>query len=182
MKKNHLLVVTLCGLMIALLYVFKYYIGIQTPFVRINLAFVIESITGALLGIVPGVLVGAIADILGASLIYGSINLGITFAAVVRGIVYGAILHKKWSFSRLAIAAFLDQFVCGFVITTTSLFLFSGMPANKAYLIGRFGEAAILFAIELVIMSMIGSYLLPHLKKMLYQNQVLTKTKEGEDA
>lgn len=182
MKKKHLLLITLCGLLVALLYVFKYYIGIQLPFYRFNLAFVIETITGALLGIVPSALVGGITDVLGATLIYGSLNLGITVAAVLRGIIYGAVLFRKWSFKRLIIAAFLDQFVCGFIITTASLFFFSGMEANLANLSVRLGQAAFMFALELVVMPIIGNYLLPHLKKLLYQNEVLTKTKEGERA
>ena len=76
---------------------------------RISLGFLPIAVAGMLMGPVYGGLVGAIADIIRAIIfpVGGAFNPLFTISAGLKGVIYGSILKKNCSFTRIIIASLI---------------------------------------------------------------------------
>ncbi len=172
---------TVMGVLIALEIVAERLFTIDFAENRFNFAFVMRAISGSCVGMLPAAIVGGTADLIGAIIRYGSVNPGITFAAVIRGLVYGGLLYRKCTNRRLVIAAAVDQFICGFIIVSLSLFWYSGMPLRALNVSYRFGQAVIMFVLELVVLPLLNRTLFPYLRRLMIQ-QGIHKTENEMEA
>jgi ECF transporter S component (folate family) len=88
--------VVLAGLLLAILIVFERYISIDFQFLRLSFAYVPRILVGAFLGPVWGALIGVAGDLLGMLLMpKASFFAGFTLSALLRGIIYGALLYNR---------------------------------------------------------------------------------------
>ncbi|NLB81390.1 MAG: folate family ECF transporter S component [Clostridiaceae bacterium] len=90
-------VITLAALFIALIIIIKTY---ATFFLfgttKFGLTFIPEAIGSAVLGPIIGSIIGGLADILGFMIKQdGSYFYGFTVSAIIKGALYGLLLHKK---------------------------------------------------------------------------------------
>ena len=133
---------------------------------RFSLTFVPRAISGLCLGGLPAALIGILADLIGAFLWYGSVNPGITLAAGLRGLLYGALLHRKCSAARAVLAAGINQFLIGWGLVSWSLCLFGGVPVSAAFFLGRLPQYVTMFAAESLLLALLSQSFFPQLKKM----------------
>ncbi len=163
------------ALMAALEFVFERFLTIppasMTATLRFGFTFVPRSVCGACFGAIPAAICDIVADLLGC--LYGGYapNPGITVAAALRGAVFGLFLHKKITVPRIIIASAIDQFFCGLVIVTLSLFWFSGMPLKAATVIPRIVQAVVIFAGEVAFLIVFRKTLFVRLKKYINGGQ-----------
>ncbi len=165
--------IVIIGLMIALQIVFERLLTFDTPITRLSFTFIPRVICGVCLGPVYSVVVGLLADIIGAVIRGYAINPIITLAAVVRGFFYGLLLFGKQSPARIIISAALDHFFAGLVITTWGLIVYGMLPTPE---IGKLSEfftavfwrpvvAVVLFAVEILLFVGFGNKIFPPIKK-----------------
>jgi ECF transporter S component (folate family) len=88
--------VVLAGLLLAILIVFERYISIDFQFLRLSFAYVPRILIGVFLGPVWGALIGVAGDLLGMLLMpKASFFAGFTLSALLKGIIYGALLYNR---------------------------------------------------------------------------------------
>jgi len=88
-------------------------------------------LTSFLFGPVWGGACGLVADLLGCVLRGYAINPGITFAAVVMGIIPGVLtryVFKKDDILRVVISGFISHIVCSIFIKTVALHIYYATP------------------------------------------------------
>lgn len=180
MKNKNVKLLTVMGVLVALEIVAERLLTIDFAENRFNFTFIMRAISGTCLGAWPAAVIGGVADLIGAIIRYGSINPGITLAAILRGAIYGSFLFKKCTTRRLALAALLDQFVCGFIIVSLSLFWYAGMSINAINVSYRLGQAVIMFALELLVLPLLNRDLFPYLRRLMVQQGIRRGERETE--
>ena len=104
-----------------------------------------------LFGPIPAAVVAALADLLGAILFpTGTIFLGITLTAFLKGISWGLFLHKKQTVSTVVPAVLVDQLVLSYLLNSFWLSILMG-TTYKALLATRIVQTAILIPVEFVV-------------------------------
>ncbi len=169
MPKINIKIIVICGLMVALEFIFERMLSVDTAFTRISFTFVPRAVSGACLGPVYAGIIGILSDIFGCFYKGYPINIGITFASMFKGICFGLLLYNKQSCKRIIFACMLDQFVGGFVITTISLFVFGGIPYTLETLLTRLAQCVTLFVIETLFLVFTRKKFLVYLKKVVMQ-------------
>ncbi len=182
MKNKNVKLLTVMGVLIALEIVAERLLTIDFAENRFNFTFIIRAISGTCLGAWPAAVIGGVADLIGAIVKFGSVNPGITLAAILRGVIYGILLFQKCTNRRLVIAAFLDQFVCGFIIVSLSLFWYAGMSVNAINVSYRLGQAVIMFVLELLVLPLLNRDLFPYLRRLMVQQGIRHGERETEVA
>ncbi len=139
------------AVLIALEIVLNRFLSINTPVVKIGFSFVPIAIAGMLFGPIPAAVVAALADLLGAILFpTGTIFLGITLTAFLKGISWGLFLHKKQTVSTVVPAVLVDQLVLSYLLNSFWLSILMG-TTYKALLATRIVQTAILIPVEFVV-------------------------------
>ena len=161
------IVLVMMGLMVAVQFILERVASIDTPVTRLSFTFVGRAVTGSILGPVYSALVGIAADLLGCFYKGYTINPVITFAAAFRGVTFGLCLFRKQTVVRMIVAAFLDQFVAGLVITTIGLFWLGGVPFAWQTVLARLVQSAVIFAVELAFLLLTRNNLFPQIKKFM---------------
>lgn len=145
--------ISLSAMLIAISCVLSFFkIGITTN-VNVTLFFLPISVAALLLGPVPAIAVGGIADLLGCLIRpTGPYFPGFTVNAMLTGLIYGIFFYKKsvrlWRIilSRLAIMITVDL-----VLTPFWLHILYGTPLVWAFWVERFIKCAIVCPIETVL-------------------------------
>ncbi|MBO4695765.1 MAG: folate family ECF transporter S component [Lachnospiraceae bacterium] len=162
------LLICLCAMMIAIQFVFERFLSISTPFYRIGLTFISRAVTGLCVGMILGGLCSWTADYLGSILVYGSVNPFISAAALLRGLCFGWAYRKKEpNIVFTVLTVLFDQFFCGWVVTTTGLIRFYGMPNNAATWGSRALQALFLTAVEIPVLLLLNKSVFPPLRAFL---------------
>ena len=139
------------AVLVALEIVLNRFLSINTPVVKIGFAFVPIAVAGMLFGPLPAAIVAALADLLGAILFpTGTIFLGITLTAFLKGIAWGLFLHKKQSVLNIVLAVLVDQIVLSYFLNSFWLSILMG-TTYTALLATRIVQTAILIPVELVV-------------------------------
>ena len=95
-KNQRLNKLVTCALLIAMEVVLGRFLSIRTPAATIGFGFVPLAISGIMFGPVYGFAVGAIADLLGATLFpIGAYYPGFTLTTALSGLVYGLLMYEK---------------------------------------------------------------------------------------
>jgi len=96
MKKISTKQLVIMALMIAMDVVLTRIFSIQTPVIRISFGFLPIAIVAMMYGPISGAIVGALGDIIGASLFAtGAYFPGFTLTGLLVGAVYGLFLYKR---------------------------------------------------------------------------------------
>ncbi|MGI6028651.1 MAG: folate family ECF transporter S component [Candidatus Heteroscillospira sp.] len=129
MKKMNVRMLTQISMLIALQLVLSRLCSINTDSLRIGFGFVPMAMCGLLFGPVWTAVAYGVADCIGASVFYGSINPGITLSVMVCGFFYGLFLHREnVRFFPDVVFAAAGSFLCSMLITTGALSLMYGSP------------------------------------------------------
>ncbi|MCQ2537983.1 MAG: folate family ECF transporter S component [Lachnospiraceae bacterium] len=164
-KLKSVKVLTTCALMVALaaiLGIFKIPIN---QFVEIRFGSFPIAIAGAFFGPVPGMIVGALADVVQFFVKpTGPYFPGFTISSAVAGLLYGLVLHTKTdkvSIPRIIISQTLYTIVVGLLINTFNLCILFGKFADQgpsvyfAYMLTRLPKEAIMYPINTILLFII---------------------------
>ena len=139
------------AVLVALEIVLNRFLSINTPVVKIGFAFVPIAIAGMLFGPVAAAIVAALADLLGAVLFpTGTLFLGITLTAFLKGVNWGVWLQKKQTVATIVPAVLIDQFVLSYILNSFWLSILMGAPYTSL-LATRIVQPAILVPVEFVV-------------------------------
>ena len=147
------------AVLVALEIVLNRFLSINTPVVKIGFSFVPIAVAGILFGPIPAAIVAALADLLGAFLFpTGTIFLGITLTAFLKGISWGLFLHKKQTPLNIVLAVLVDQIILSYILNSFWLSILMGAP-YASLLATRIVQTAILIPVEFVVIFAISKAL-----------------------
>jgi len=141
------------GMLIALAFVLERLFPIvNTPTLRITLAFIPMMFCGMLFGPLWGAFAFGISDVLGWP-IMGLMPIPLILVArIVNGLLFGLILHREnlkfWP--HAIISALSTQIICGMGLTTLGLSLFLGSPYIP-FLVSRMPQFAVLIVLQIAV-------------------------------
>lgn len=144
------------GILVALEVVIAQYGTFRpTQSLKLSLDFAPIVLAGALFGPLPAMIIGILADILGAFLFpVGPYFPGFTVTAALTGLLYGAALHDRETWPRILLAVGVQQWIISLWINSFWLKLLYGMPYLPTVL-GRVLQCAILTAVQLVLIPVL---------------------------
>ena len=154
------------GLLLAIEIVLSRFLSINAPSVKIGFAFVPIALAGMLLGPAKAGLVGAVADLIGATLFpSGTFFPGFTMTAFITAFGYGFFLQKKQNLSNILAAVLFSEIVGTILLNTLWISIMYGAPF-VAVMIPRVGQAVGMAVVEVIVIKLLAKYV-PHLKKAL---------------
>ena len=107
------------GILLAMDIVLTRFLSINAWNIRIGFGFVPVVLSGILFGAVPTMVLGALADFLGAILFpIGPYFPGFTLTAALTGLTFGYFLKKENSVRSTACAVLIVQFLLGLLLNT----------------------------------------------------------------
>ena len=149
MKKPNVLLLCTLGLLTAAEIVLSRFCSINTWNLKIGFGFVPIVLAAMLYGPVPAACVAGMADFIGAILFpIGTYFPGFTLTAILTGLTFGALLHKKQTLLRAGIAVAIVQLALGLGVNSYWIHVISGAP-YVALLGSRFVQVAILIPVQL---------------------------------
>ncbi len=146
----------LCTLEIVLTRFVQIPVAIGTFTDRVSLGFLPIMLSGAFFGPVTGGITGGVADIIRAILFpQGPFNPLFSISAILRGIIYGIILHKKITFPRMLISSIIIFILINNLLTDYFISISYGNPFT-AVLVSRILTTSANLVVQLLIGSAIG--------------------------
>lgn len=108
------------ALLTAISVILERFLGYNDKLLSISIAFLPVAVAAMLYGVIPGALVSALADFLGALLFpSGPLDLRFTLIMAVKGAIYGFFLHKENpSRYMIVLAQLLVVLVCHLTLNT----------------------------------------------------------------
>lgn len=173
MKKTKKIV--LAGIFIAMTIILSRFLSIKLPGYKIGFSYIPIYLSAILLGPIYTAVVNALSDIIGATLFpFGSYFVGYTISAILKGLIYGAVLHKiykeklsnKEIIIRLIIASVLTQILVNGILNT----LWISITGGKAFFViagGRFLKELIMVPVHVLTMFPLIKALQPAIDKFL---------------
>lgn len=170
MKKSKIetRMITLMGLLVAMMVILSRFIAIETQFLKVSVTFIPESLMGILFGPFWTGIGSAIADVVGMLLFSKAPYFpGFTLNAFITGAIYGFFYYKKkLTWQRVFVATFLVTVIVHFFLTPLWLGLMYGVDiTNIVWWIPRIVKNIIFFPIQVVATYYLGNKI-PY-KKML---------------
>ena len=160
MKKHfnvHTLVVS--AVLIALNIVITRLLSIDIGAVRIGLGFIPIALGGMLYGAVPGAVIAALADLLGALLQGKGYWPGFGLSAILMGVTYGLFLYKKEkTYKNISICVILQAVFIDALLGALWYRIFAGTPFLAA-LSMRSLDAFIMIPIKIILISYLWKYI-----------------------
>ncbi|MCL2086617.1 MAG: folate family ECF transporter S component [Oscillospiraceae bacterium] len=116
--------IVITGMLIACYVVLKNYLGINTPFFKINIAFIPLAAIGMLFGPFVSMFAGAACDLIAGITgpFAGNLNPIFTLIEMSFGLVYGLFLYKSSKDWMIVAAHAVVVFVGRMLFTTTALY------------------------------------------------------------
>lgn len=122
---------------------------------KIDFSFAAVMLAACIAGPVGGMVVGGLADFIGAILFpIGTYFPGFTVTAALTGLIFGLLLHKKCSLPRIILAVVSTQLVCGLLLNT----LFISILYTKAFtalLATRLIQFIVMSVVEIVFAELV---------------------------
>ena len=166
-EHEKLLMLVIGGLMMAVEIVLERYLAIyESSYTRFTFAFVARVITGFLFGPLYSGLIGFSADFIGATIKYGSPNIFLGLAALLRGFIYGLFLHKKFNIRKAVAASVTVELLIGLLLNTFILKQMNNIPFKET-LIARIPQTVIYIAFEIPLIIVFSKFLIPQLKRII---------------
>ncbi|MBQ7507013.1 MAG: folate family ECF transporter S component [Lachnospiraceae bacterium] len=161
----------LMAVLIALHVVAVRFLSIQTPIFRISFGFIALVLAGVLLGPVEAMIVGALADLIGALLFpSGPFYPGFTLTAALTGLVFGLFLYKKVTVLRVIFSCAIVEFVLGLLLNTYWIHVLYG-KGFLAILPTRAIQAGGMFVVQCVIILLLNQLLFKRLKGVVKEGK-----------
>lgn len=173
MKKTKKIV--LAGIFIAMIVILSRFLSVKLPGVKIGFSYIPVYLCAILLGPIYTAIVSALADIIGSTLFpFGAYFVGYTISAIIKGLIYGVVLHKiykedlsnKEIIIRLIVAAALTQLLVNGCLNT----LWISITQDKAFFViagARFVKEAIMVPIHVISMFALIKAIKPAIDKFL---------------
>ena len=147
------------ALLIALEVILSRFLSISTPLVKIGFAFVPLAMAGILYGPKGGMIVGGMADFLGAILFpIGTYHPGFTLVAVLKGLVWGVALRDGGceKLSRITVAGLISGVVLSLGMNTIWIHQLFGTPV-LALLGARAVQELLVIPLQIVVIRLMGA-------------------------
>lgn len=161
--KERTLQVVLMGLMVALIFIFSRFLGINTDVIHLGLDFLPVVLIACLYGPLWGAVTYMVGDLVCAiGVPLGMINPGITVVAGIIGLVYGfAFYGRNLEGKSLIVVSTITSLVVAGVIKlfgTTACLAFAYGTPYWATLISRIPNCVLLFVVQAVTIPIIYRY------------------------
>ncbi len=154
------------ALLIALEVVLNRFLSISTPLVKIGFAFVPLAMAGILYGPKGGMVVGGVADFLGAVLFpIGPYHPGFTLVAILKGLVWGVALQDGGceKLGRITVAGLISGVVLSLGLNTIWIHQLYGTPV-LALLGTRAVQELLVVPLQIVVIRLMGA---PAIRRVL---------------
>ena len=173
-RNKRLYTMVQCALLIGIEVVLSRFLSIRTPVVRIGFGFIPMAMAGMMFGPTYGFAVGAISDLLGATLFpSGPFFPGFTLVTGLSGMTYGMLLHPKngetWSqknfFFRVLIAVLIINIPLELGLNT----LWLTILYDKAYLAMipvRFVKQLVMIVVQTVTVNIVHVALVQPIQRL----------------
>ena len=173
MKKTKKIV--LAGVFIAMIVILSRFLSIKLPGYKIGFSYIPAYLGAILLGPIYDAVILGLSDLIGSTLFpFGSYFVGYTISSVIKGAIYGLILHKiykenlsnKEIIIRLIVASCLTQILVNGVLNT----LWIAITQDKAFFViagARFIKELIMVPVQVLTMFPIIKVLQPAINKFL---------------
>lgn len=151
--------ISVMGLLIAMMVVLSQILGFEVQFLKITFTFVPELIMGLLFGPLWTGIGAAIADVIGMMLFPKSaFFIGFTINAFIGGVVYGFFFYKKEvTLLRAFLCTLTNTIVISLILTPLWLSIMYNVPLNSlAIWTPRFLKIAFMLPIETVMLYLVG--------------------------
>ena len=155
MKKFDTKMLVTASILIALNIVLSRFLSINAWNLKIGFTFVSIFIAGYFYGPVFSTVVAVVADVLGALLFpSGPFFPGFTVTALLTGLLFGVMLHKKQTKARIIMTVLIDQLVLGLMLNTYWLSILYGTTFG-AVVITRIAQCLIMIPVQYVTISLL---------------------------
>lgn len=129
MKKFSTRTIVIIGAMTALSIVFSRFLSISAWNTKIGFSFAPIALAGMILGPVPGLITGALSDLIGALLFpSGAYFPGFTLTSALTGLVFGLFLYKDRTLLRVLWCVLINQLVMSLMLNTLWISVLYGTP------------------------------------------------------
>lgn len=160
MKKNRLdaRMITVMGLLIALMVTLSRLVSFETPLLKISVTFIPQVIMGILFGPFWTGIGSVLADIVGMALFPKSVFfIGFTLNAFIEGAIYGFFFYRKEITWKNAILATLSvTVIVSLILTPLWLVIMYQVPMNWVFWGPRLLKAIIWLPIQSTMIYVIG--------------------------
>jgi len=155
MKKMDTKLLVTAAVLIALNVVLSRFLSINAWNIKIGFTFVTIFVAGYFYGPAFSATVAVIADIIGALLFpSGAFFPGFTLTALLTGLLFGFMLHKKQTPVRILITVLADQLILGLLVNTYWIAILYGTTFGAAVMT-RIVQCLIMIPVELVTISLL---------------------------
>lgn len=158
---------TAMGFLTALEVILNRFVSVNLWNMKLGFAFAAVMLAGMLLGPVKTGIVGAGSDLIGAILFPSATFFpGFTLTALIRGLMYGALLGRKRSFLNIFASALINEFVLALFVTSFWIATMYG-TSYIAVVVSRLPQAAVLFGAELAFGAVAAKFIVPQVEPLL---------------
>lgn len=148
--------IVMMGLLIAIEVILSRFASISVWNLKIGFGFVPLVIAAILMGSVKAGIVGALADLVGATLFpIGAYFIGFTITNFLTGFVYGLFLYKKQSLTRTIIAVAINHFILSSLLNTLWISVLYGSPYLPLF-VTRILKSAVMAPIHVFIIHVLS--------------------------
>ena len=144
------------GVLLAAEIILSRFMSITAWNIKLGFSFVPVAVAAMLYGPLPAALVAALGDFLGALLFpIGPYFPGFTLTAFLTGLTFGALLYRKRTAARAALAVAIVQLPLGLLLNTLWISLLYGSPFLPL-LATRAAQAALMGAVQFVTLRLLS--------------------------
>ena len=166
MEKSRVHLVVYLGVLTALEIVLSRFLSISAWNIKIGLSFVPVALAALAFGPIPGGIVGALGDFLGAILFpVGPYFPGFTLTAFLTGAVFGLFLRRKRTALRALGAAAVNQLVLSLLVNSLWISLLYKSPYGPL-LATRAVQCAILLPVQFAVLLVLDRFLTTYGKRL----------------
>lgn len=137
---------------------------------RINFAFIVSALCGALLGPIPAALCGVLSDFLGFMVRpVGAYHPGFAFTAALVGLAYGYMLHNKRPISirNIVLACLFQVVICNFLLNSVWIMSFTGNTYMQTLAV-RLPVEAVQAIVKPVVLVLVLPKMVPLVEKQVH--------------
>ena len=166
MSKN-LKKLVLTAMLLALEVILSRFLSYSVWNSKIGFGFVAVAVCAALLGPFYAMVLGGLADFLGAVLFpVGPYFFGFTLTAALTGLCFGIFLYKKTNLLKIFLCVLINQFAFGIIINTYWIHFVYGSPFSAVF-VSRIPQTLILTAVQVATIFALNKLVVPKLKKIV---------------
>ena len=152
-KKMVLSDMVFLALLIAVHVIFSRLLAIQTPITKISLSFLPMTLCAMKFGAGHTMIMGGLADIIGAIVFpTGPYFPVFTLTEVVRGFIFGSLLHKKVTLPKASLAVILSQTICSLAMNSMWM-TFIGAEFVPT-IISRIPQVVIMIPLQIIVIPL----------------------------